>query len=112
MFKGVRVVATPPRVRLPGDGTATDGLSLPPASLAALAELRVGAALVGVAENGTESRFEVVGVGVDDRAARADTVMRDPETGGLRLVIGTGGYDPTTGAYARTLTVTARPVPA
>jgi len=108
----VREAASTPRVRLPGDRTPTAGLSLPPASLAALAELRVGAALVGVAEDGAESRFEVVGVGVDDREARADTIVRDPETGGLRIAIGTGGYDPTTGAYARTLMVAARPEPA
>ena len=106
------MVASPPRVRLPGDRTPADGLALPPASLAALAGLRVGDALVGVAEDGAESRFEVVGVSVDEAPALADAVVLDPTTGGLRIAIGTGGYDPTTGAYARTLTVTARPATA
>ena len=105
------MVASPPRVRLPGVGAPADGLSLPPASLATLAELGVGDALVGVAEDGAESPFEVVGVGAEDRPALTDAVVLDPTTGGLRITIGTGVYDPTSGAYARTLTVTARPVP-
>ena len=106
------MVPSPPRVRLPGVGAPVDGLSLPPASLTALVGLGVGDALVGVAEDGAESPFEVVGVGVDDRPALADAVVLDPTTGGLRITIGTGAYVPTSGAYARTLTVTARAVPA
>ena len=112
MIEGDRVVASPPRVRLPGVGAPADGLSLPPASLATLAELGVGDALVGVAEDGAESPFEVVGVGAEDRPALTDAVVLDPTTGGLRITIGTGAYVPTSGAYARTLTVTARAVPA
>lgn len=97
-----------PRVRLPGAGASGGLLTRPPGTLASLSSLGVGARLVGVADDGSDVAFEVVGAVMEGRPTLEDVVDLDAQTGELRIAVGIGAYDPTTGSYAATLTITAR----
>ena len=98
-----------PRIRLPGAAASGGVLTRPPGTLASLASLGVGAHLVGVADDGSEVTFEVVAAAIDGRPTLEDVVDVDARTGELHIAVGTSTYDPTTGSYAATLTITARP---
>ena len=98
-------MTTPPRFRLPGDGR----LVLAAATLAPLADLRIGDAAVGVEPDGTERTCRVVGVALEETAAGTDVVDRDDATGAVTITTCTGPYDATTGRYARRLRIELRP---